>query len=144
MEYHDRVIHEPGQPAVEKLLGELELAIMEIAWQTNDLTVRDVLEQLTAQRHLAYTTVMTVMNRLVDKGLLTRTLSDRAGVYQAALTRDEFVQRQAALRVQALLTDFGEVAVAQFLAVLETADADRLEALERFLAERKTGAPDAG
>lgn len=132
-----RINRQSGKPAIEKLLGELELAIMEIAWQANELTVRDVLELLASSRHLAYTTVMTVMNRLVDKGLLTRTLSERTGVYRVVQTRDEFVHNQAGQLVRSLLDDFGEIAIAQFLEALDTDNVGKREVLERFLAERK-------
>lgn len=133
--YHSN--RESGKPAIEKLLGELELTIMEIAWQAGDVTVRDVLEQLAPVRPLAYTTVMTIMNRLVDKGLLTRTLSERTGVYHIAQTREDFVQNQAGQRIRSLLEDFGDVAVAQFLKALDPQDVEKQAALERFLAKRK-------
>ena len=55
---------------VAKLLGELELEIMCIAWAHQTVTVRDVLDVLASTRPLAYTTIMTIMGRLVDKGLL--------------------------------------------------------------------------
>jgi len=123
---------------VEKLLGELELAIMEIVWEADGaLTVRDVLNRLTPTRDLAYTTVMTVMTRLVDKGLLTRTLRGKAYVYEPALTRKGFLRNRARQMVRALLDNFGEVAIAQFIAELDRVAPERLAALERLLAERR-------
>ena len=53
-------------------LGELETAIMAIVWQRDgEVTVRQVWEALKPKRSLAYTTEMTVMSRLVPKGVLT-------------------------------------------------------------------------
>lgn len=122
---------------VENLLGQLELAIMEILWKAGDpLTVRDVLNRLTATRDLAYTTVMTVMTRLVGKGLLTRTRRGKAYLYAPALTRQGFVRSRAREMVRTLLDNFGEVAIAQFIAELDQADPDRLAALEQLLAQR--------
>ncbi|MGH2544316.1 MAG: BlaI/MecI/CopY family transcriptional regulator, partial [Ardenticatenaceae bacterium] len=58
---------ETGEP-LEKLLGELELAVMEVVWEQAPVTVRDVLTQLNqGERDLAYTTVLTVMRRLAEK-----------------------------------------------------------------------------
>jgi predicted transcriptional regulator len=133
-----------GNSALEKLLGELELAVMEIAWQSEAVTVRDVLEQLTAQRPLAYTTVMTIMNRLVDKQLLTRTLADRTGVYRAAQTRDQYLAHQAGALVRSLLDDFGDIAVVQMLEALEPADSEPVRALEAFVRARKAESGHAG
>ncbi|MSP13946.1 MAG: BlaI/MecI/CopY family transcriptional regulator [Chloroflexi bacterium] len=139
----NRVSQQPDRSTMEKLLGDLELAIMEIAWETDQVTVRDVLERLNSQRHLAYTTVMTVMNRLVEKELLTRILSQRTGVYRVAQTREAFLKNQAAQLVRSLLDDFGEVAVAQFIEALDQSQPERLQALERFVARRQAEGDDA-
>lgn len=55
--------------SAQAVLGELELAVMRIAWSRPAVTVRDVLARLVKELSLAFTTVMTVMNRIVDKGL---------------------------------------------------------------------------
>jgi predicted transcriptional regulator len=72
--------------------GELEHAVMSILWSRPDwLSVREVHERLAAQRDLAYTTVMTVLDRLAKKGLATRYLEGRAWLYRPARSEaDEF------------------------------------------------------
>lgn len=68
------------------LLGELERAVMEVLWQTDAaLSVRDVHAAL-ADRDLAYTTVMTVLDRLAKKGICSRELEGRAWLYRPART----------------------------------------------------------
>lgn len=74
-------------------LGELERALMEQLWDSaaqrpEGATVRDVLEALPAERGLAYTTVMTVLDRLSKKGLVTRERDGRAWRYTPAGTRE--------------------------------------------------------
>jgi predicted transcriptional regulator len=78
-----------------------ELAIMKVVWSLDKATVRDVYETLREQRQIAYTTVMTMMKILEDKGYLKKTRVDRAFVYKpsrprqqvmAAMVRD-FVER---------------------------------------------------
>jgi predicted transcriptional regulator len=62
-----------------------ELAIMKVVWRLESATVRDVYEALRAERTIAYTTVMTMMRILEDKGYLKKTAgSDRAYVYTPA------------------------------------------------------------
>jgi predicted transcriptional regulator len=74
------------------VLGELEAAVMGILWaRTGRLSVRDVHVLLAHDRDLAYTTVMTVLDRLAKKGLVSRKLDGRAWLYEAARTRTEEV-----------------------------------------------------
>jgi len=61
-----------------------ELAIMKVVWRTNEATVRDVYEALQETRPVAYTTVMTMMRILQEKGYLTKATNDRAHVYRPA------------------------------------------------------------
>jgi predicted transcriptional regulator len=70
------------------MTGELEQAVMDILWSRAEaLSVRDVHELLTPERDLAYTTVMTVLDRLAKKGLVVRNLDGRAWLYRPAQSR---------------------------------------------------------
>lgn len=70
-------------------LGALESEILEVLWRSPDaLTPADVLVQLDAE--LAYTTVMTVLGRLWQKGLVNRTKAGRAFVYSAIVSEADF------------------------------------------------------
>jgi predicted transcriptional regulator len=75
-----------------KLLGQLERRVMEQLWNDpGPQTVREVHAALSLSRNLAYTTVMTVLRRLADKGLVVRHRADRAHRYAAARGRDELI-----------------------------------------------------
>jgi len=114
----------------EKLLGELELAIMRVVWGRKSATVRDVLAALNKKRALAYTTVMTVMSRLAEKGLLIAEKQGKAHHYRAALTREELEAQSAGQMVQSLLDDFGgEIALSQFVKQLSETDPAQLARL---------------
>ena len=68
--------------------GELEQAVMDILWSRPEpLSVRDVHELIGVDRDLAYTTVMTVLDRLAKKGLAVRNLDGRAWFYRPARSR---------------------------------------------------------
>jgi predicted transcriptional regulator len=75
------------------MLGPLELEVMAVLWNFGASNVRDVVGQM--QRELAYTTVMTTLDRLYKKGLLGREMTDRAFVYAPKLTREEWNRRRA-------------------------------------------------
>ena len=76
-----------------------ELAIMKVVWKADgNVTVRDVYEALREKRTIAYTTVMTMMKILEDKGYLKKTQGDRAYIYRPARPRQ--------LVVGAMVRDF--------------------------------------
>jgi BlaI family transcriptional regulator, penicillinase repressor len=66
-----------------------ELAIMKVVWRLEEATVRDVHDALRARREVAYTTVMTMMGILEDKGFLKKTVGERAHVYRPARPRHQ-------------------------------------------------------
>jgi predicted transcriptional regulator len=68
-----------------------ELAIMKVVWTRDKATVRDVYEALREKRTIAYTTVMTMMRILEEKGYLKKTLVDRAHVYKPAQRRQQVI-----------------------------------------------------
>jgi predicted transcriptional regulator len=68
-----------------------ELAIMKVVWRLEKATVRDVHDALNEHRRVAYTTVMTMMKILEEKGYLRKTLADRAHVYRPTKPRHQVV-----------------------------------------------------
>jgi predicted transcriptional regulator len=89
------------RPASQDPLGHLELTVMEILWAQGESNVRDVAQKL--DRPLAYTTVMTTLDRLYKKGLLTRRKSERAFLYSPLLSRSEWEQKRASDLIAGLL-----------------------------------------
>jgi len=64
-----------------------ELAIMKVVWKLESATVRDVYEQLRAKRDIAYTTVLTMMKILEQKGYVKKSRAEKAFVYRPAKPR---------------------------------------------------------
>jgi predicted transcriptional regulator len=77
--------------APNSTLTPQELAIMTVVWKLDSATVRDVYEHLRVRRAIAYTTVMTMMKILEEKGYLKRVLADRAYVYRPTKPRQQVV-----------------------------------------------------
>jgi len=117
---------------LQKLLGSLELEVMELMWHADEATVHDAVETINRRRPIAYTSVMTVMGHLVDKGLLTRVMDGKRYVYRVAQDRDAFLRNISRERVRALVDDFGDVAIAQFLGEVENMDAATKERLRNL------------
>jgi|SRR5437588_3855693 len=122
-------------PKPPPVLHELESEIMEHIWRrSGETTVREVMEALNrkAKPPRAYTTYMTVMRRLNDKGLLDRRRSGRQDAYVASLDREEYQQRRASAEVRQLVDQFGDVALAHFARSLSGLDPARRRALQRL------------
>ncbi len=122
-----------GATILKKLLGSLELEIIEWMWQAGEGTVRQVAEAINRTRPIAYTTVMTVMGHLVDKGLLARTKDGRRYRYRVTRSRDDFLLETSKNMTRTLVDDFGDLAIAGFLGEITKVDADRLEQLKKLV-----------
>jgi predicted transcriptional regulator len=90
-----------GRDPIENTFGVLEREVMSVLWTHSDLTVRDVQSRLI--REIAYTTVMTTLDRLYKKGILARRQAGRAFLYSAALTRTQLQARIAGGVLSSLL-----------------------------------------
>ena len=115
-------------------LGALERAVMDHLWAADGpQTVRQVHDALSAHRDLAYTTVMTVLQRLARKSLVVQIRDDRAHQYAAAHGRDDLV---AGLMVDALdqAADFSDRRAA-LMNFVERVGTDEADALRRALAD---------
>ncbi len=98
-----------NQSGLRKFLGDLECEIMELVWKkaAPTVTVREIYDILRHERQIAYTTVMTTMVRLAEKGLLK--IVDRAGLancYAPVESRTEFIRNAVVLVLKIFTTDF--------------------------------------
>ncbi|MDT0201775.1 BlaI/MecI/CopY family transcriptional regulator [Nocardioides sp. AE5] len=127
----------PSRPArATSGLGDLERAVMEVLWSTTDAenwtTVREVHAVIGAERDIAYTTVMTVMDRLARKGAVLQQKEGRAYHYRAAATRGAMT----AELMRETLADLGEGSrESALVAFVADASADDIAALKQALAE---------
>ncbi len=111
-------------------LTESERAILEVLWERDEASVRDVADALSRHKPVAYTTVLTMFNVLSKKGLVTHRPEGRAFIYRAAITRD--LARQRAL--DHLLKQFFDGSpnvLAQHLLQDADIDATQLKALRQ-------------
>jgi len=119
-------------------LHPLEAEIMEEVWRQGKTTVKRVTEALNdaAASPRAYTTFMTVMQRLDEKGLLSRKRIGRSDTYVPRLSREQYQERRARAQITGLVEEYGDVALSHFARELSTLDPARLRRL-RSLARRE-------
>jgi predicted transcriptional regulator len=109
--------------------GHLERAVLQVLWDSPEpIAGRDVLSALSgregAERELAVTTVLTVLDRLRRKGLVRRERRGRAHLYEAAVSREDYV---AGLMLEALgQAPDRDAALTRFLGAASQADTDHL------------------
>jgi predicted transcriptional regulator len=73
-------------------LSALEADIMNIVWENDTITVRDIHEVILSQGYIPYTTVMATMNNMAQKGLLRQNRNSKAYLYSAAISRDAMAE----------------------------------------------------
>jgi len=117
-----------------RLFGELEAQIMNAVWQLENATVQEVCDHL---GDVNYKTIMTVMNRLVQKGTLIRHRRGRAFVYRPAADRDTFLSGICRCVAHGLLEDFGELALAAIVETANEIDPTLLDELEALIQKKR-------
>lgn len=126
--------------SLAEVLGPLESDIMDVVWDRGEVTVRDVHGVLLGTRAIAYTTVMTTLGRLADKGLLRRVEDTPAHRYFPAVSREEYASSTVKSVVDWLMTRFPDPAVAYLIDRVDGQDEDVVERLRRAIeARRKRG-----
>jgi BlaI family penicillinase repressor len=126
----------PAHQGLRQVLGDLEAEIMECMWGLGSASVRDVHECLATRRDIAYTTVMTVMSRLVEKGLLARRQEGRAYIYAPTKSRDDFCTGVVRNVMTGLFGSLDRPVLAHFVENLGEGDVAELDVLAEII-ERK-------
>ncbi len=122
----------------QNALGPLEAEIMEVLWTRCKCSVREVVQDLA--RPLAYTTVMTTLDRLFKKGLLARETCDRAFLYAPAVSREEWQQTRAGHWLSGFLaaqSTSGELLISCLVDAVRKYDETLLTELERQIALKR-------
>jgi len=128
-----------GGTGLERVLGELEASIMEAVWRAGEASVQEVRDALGPDHN--YKTVMTVMNRLVEKRLLARHRLSKAFIYSAVEERQSFLDRVSHGVAAGLVRDFGASAIAQFVDAVDELSPEDLALLEQLVHQKVGGNP---
>lgn len=130
-----------GRGPLADVLGPLETDVMEVVWKDGEVTVRDVHAVLRSKRPIAYTTVMTTMGRLAEKGFLRRIENQPAHRYTPLVSREKYASSTAHSVIDWLLSRFRDPALAYFIDRVEQADVAEIESLRRAIQERESLPP---
>jgi predicted transcriptional regulator len=121
-------------------LHELEAEVMQAVWAAgqDEVTVREMMDVVNGQAASprAYTTYMTTMRRLDAKGLLTRRREGKTDIYRPVYSPEEYADRRAQAGVNALVEQYGEVALGHFARQMAELDPQRRRQLQRLASKR--------
>ena len=132
------MLHLPTKRNASDALGPLETEVMEVVWADGESSVHGVIGKL--GRPLAYTTVMTTLDRLYKKGLLGRRKAERAFVYAPRLTRAEWEGQRAGGLVASILAGpqaSGELLMSCLVDAVGRHDRALLDELERKIRKKR-------
>lgn len=126
-----------GKKGLELRLHDLEATIMDVVWgkRLASFAVGDVLAILEKQRDVAYTTVMTTVTRLYEKGILERERDGKRYLYSPKLSREEFLQSTAREVLDEAVG--GHQAMAMLAEKVSEASAGELDDLEALIQKRR-------
>jgi predicted transcriptional regulator len=114
-------MRDEAAPARSTSLGELEALVLFALWEKDELSTPEVFNEVGVPRGLAYTTILTVLQRLFKKGLVIRHAAGKSHLYAPALTREQFSQRRGEV-LAAAMVKLGSAGLSAFLS-----EADRLD-----------------
>ena len=125
---------------LESILGPLEAEVLNTVFEKKtSVRVREVYEELKKKRKIAYTTVMTTMNTLFEKGLLDRRIEKGRGgllyVYWPRMSKKEIERSVVSQVIDSLLKNFGD-SVTSYLMEMTTSDEEKLNAFKKLFKRR--------
>ncbi|MGM7722736.1 BlaI/MecI/CopY family transcriptional regulator [Metabacillus sp. Hm71] len=124
---------------LNRFFGPLESKIMEILWEGSEMSIKEVQQQLEKEKATNFNTVMTVMNRLVDKKVIDKRVVGRTSFFKPVKTKQEFIEEQSKKLTDNLLDEFGGLVVNHMLDSLTEVDQQLLHRLEEKINQLKKG-----
>ena len=119
-------------------LGDLERAVLETLWESGDMPGKEVFDKLGRIHKVRHNTILTVLDRLISKGLVSKRKSGRSNTYKARLSRDEFASRVSSPIFEELMDVSSHAAMSAFVESAGT-DPEKLRELKKLIedAEKK-------
>lgn len=134
---YDVAVNEEKESILSTSVGELEGDVLAALWEKGDLSTPEVFNHVGKPRGLAYTTILTVLQRLHRKGLVSRQPLGKAHVYSAALTKEQFSERRGEVLAGALV-QLGLAGLSAFLSEADRLDPEFMAHLRSSMKEFET------
>ncbi|MEF3310893.1 BlaI/MecI/CopY family transcriptional regulator [Paenibacillus sp. GYB004] len=131
-----------NEEGLNRFFGPLEAKIMNILWLSDGMSIKDVQTIINQDSPISFNAVMTVMNRLLEKGHLKKTITgkgrSRNSIYTSVQSKEQFLMEQTKVVTQGLIQEFGDLVVSHMIDALDNTDPDLLEKLQHKLNSMKS------
>lgn len=117
------------------LLSPLEQEVMNIVWELKTCSIREVANKLNLEKKLAYTTIATLLQRLFEKGLVSRSSQNAILSYTPKVSKEVYGKKMAKSFIQNFVSSFGEAAIVSFAESIDKLPKDKKDYLLRLLEE---------
>ena len=121
---------------LKPLTGDLQTQIMPVLWRLEAASVEQVREALPRRHRSAYNTVQTVLNRLAERGLLSRKREGSTIIYRPRVSEGDFVSRSVQSALDGASLEARQVVLAQLVGRLEPTELRELQTLAREIGHR--------
>lgn len=132
-----------GGEGLNRFFGPLESRIMDILWSSEGMSIKEVQSILNQESPISINAVMTVMNRLLDKGHLTKAMAGtgrtRSAQFSTVQSREQFLAEQTKEVSRGLIQEYGSLVVNHMIDALDDVDPEVIARLERKLNDLKKG-----
>lgn len=120
-----------------RVIGHLEQDLLETLWKNGSCTGKEIYERIKSSRDIALTTVLTVLERLVKKGLVKKAKGQTVYGYMSACTKEELARRLSGDVLKGIIGISASGAAASFVDMLGSADPDELDRLSAIIESKK-------
>ncbi|WP_152395923.1 BlaI/MecI/CopY family transcriptional regulator [Paenibacillus guangzhouensis] len=130
-----------GEEGLNRFFGPLEAKIMDLLWSSEGMSIKEVQSILNQESAISVNAVTTVMNRLLEKGHLSKVLvgsgRTQAARFSTVQTREAFLSEQMRAVSEGLIQEYGGLVVSHMINALEDVDQELIAKLEHKLSELK-------
>ena len=125
------------EEGLNRFFGPLEARIMQKIWDSGESSIKEVQQFLNEMSPISFNAIMTVMNRLWEKGHLKKQVHGRSSYFEAIQTKEQFLVEQTKAVTRGLMEEFGNIIVNQMIESLDRVEPESLKKLEAKLNEMK-------
>jgi predicted transcriptional regulator len=132
-----------NEEGLSRFFGPLEAKIMDLFWESEqeEFSIKEMQKALETEKNSNFNTVMTVMNRLVEKNVLKKRVSGRVSLFSPIQSKEEFFDEQSKKLTENLLDEFGGVVISHMIDSLTDVDESLLHKLEKKIQQLKKDKP---
>lgn len=130
-----------NEEGLNRFFGPLEAKVMELIWSYHKVTIKTIQDSLNRESDLSFNAIMTVMNRLNEKGhLIKKSIGkgrSKLTYFEPIQTKDQFIEEQTREVTFGLVHEFGDLVLNQMIEALEETDSELIAKLEEKILEMK-------